>query len=166
MRDLIEKHHRHTKSLKYIDVLDDLVDNYNSTVHSSLDKPPDAMTESDVLKRNQEEASYNKHIYDKFHDIEKGAYVRVINKKGIYDKGASNKVSDKIYKIEDVNGNQFILSHNGKSSKRPRYLYELIKADKPTDTQADDTTSKEIKAEEKRIKINRKLKREGLDVSV
>ena len=84
-----------------------------------------------------------------------------LSKKKAFDKGNKNKISDKIYTIEIIEGNRFRLRNNkGKLSKKDRFVYELVK----TNANEIQPQKDELKTEDKKIRHQRRLKKEGLDL--
>ena len=166
MRELIEQHLKATKNNNFIDALSELSANYNTSSHRTLDgKTPNEYTEEDAKKRMQEEKTHNQDVYKTvYHDFKVGDTVRVVSKKKAFDKGNKYKISDKVYTIESIDGNRFKLRNSkGKISKKDRFVYELIKSN------ANDTNIQqagdELKTEDKKIKHQRRLKKEGLDLN-
>jgi hypothetical protein len=123
----------HRKNKKYTDVLQDLVDSYNKTLHTSIGMKPNQVSEKN------EKVVYNRLYKDEQDAIiqikfRKGDYVRRFKKKDIFSKGYSpNRENDlfiiskiipripPVYKISSINGtedsrsyynNELNLAHN------------------------------------------------------
>ena len=165
LRELIEQHFKATNSNNFIDALSELCANYNTSPHRTIGKSPEEYTEEDAENRINENKKHNDEIYKTvYHDFNVGDNVRVISKKKAFDKGNKYKISDKIYTIESIDGNRFRLKNNkGKISKKERFVYELAKSN--VNNNVDIKSKDEIKTEDKKIKHQRKLKREGLDLN-
>jgi len=98
------------ETTKFINHLQDLVDNYNDTPHSSLkNKTPDEVyndhsAQDELYEKGNEE---NKELDDKI-DLDIGDYVRKRVDKGKFDKEKANFSKD-IYVIDDKDGTKFKL---------------------------------------------------------
>ena len=84
----------------WIDVVDQIVKNYNATPHSSHGIPP-----QDVADENRDDV-YKK-LYPNKHlttvcKFSKGDKVRILKEKTEFEKGYTQKWSDEIYKIKNV----------------------------------------------------------------
>jgi hypothetical protein len=164
LRELIGAWLTSSNSNTFVDVLSDLTENYNTSEHRTMDKPPAQVTEADVLDRNKDESSHNKDINEKYHDFNNDDAVRVIKKKAIFSKGRTNKVSDKVYFVSRVLGNKIMLKNDvGVELKNPRFLFELVKVPN-VQYDTNNTHAKELKNEQKKIVHRRRIKKEGLDV--
>ena len=100
IKSRISRYMQRTKTKRWIDVLDQIVDNYNQTPHSSHNFKPD-----DVNENNRKEV-YKK-MYPKINFIrdcrlEKGDKVRILREKKQFEKGYTQNWSDKIYEIIDI----------------------------------------------------------------
>jgi len=161
IREMINKYLDVYKTNKYIDILPNLIANYNSSPHRSLPKPPAEMTDEDIKILNEEISEINNEVYEKINKIQPGQKVRLLVKKKTLDKGDKYSWTKQIFEIEKVEGNHFVV----KDKKRPYFFHEIQlvgSVDEKPATNADE----ELKKESRRNKINRKLKREGLDIQV
>ena len=107
----------------YIDDLDKLIKNYNTTEHSTTQEKP-----NDIWKGKEEN---NQEINKVKYDFEKGDKVRYLLKASTFTKKSSNvKYSKSIYTISRIEGNAYYLSNNinGNDLKKPYRGHELIKA--------------------------------------
>ena len=152
---------------KYIDAIPEMIDNYNNNIHRTMGKKPIDVTENDVIERNETEEEHNKTIYNMMNQFNVDDPVRIIKKKGLFDKGKNFVLSDKIYLISRVSGNRvYLKNEQGKENIIPRYFHEIQKADDVEFRKEKNIyNKKEIKSEDKKIKHMRKLKREGLDIT-
>ena len=76
----------------YFDVLDDIVDKYNSTVHKTIKMKPIDITDDS-------HAEYNEHFNKKDPKFKIGDNVRISNYKNIFTKGYTPNWSEEIFVI-------------------------------------------------------------------
>jgi hypothetical protein len=100
LRDMITKYLTHTNNVKWIDVLPDLVNNYNTSYHSSVGVPPVKVNEKKEREIIYDKLVVSSHVQE--HKYKQGDSVRIQSKKGLFDKGGNN-YSKEIYIIEKVN---------------------------------------------------------------
>ena len=132
LKEKIMKYLFHEKEKRYINIIQTLVSNYNSTVHSRTKFKP-----KKVNKSNQYEVFlnlYKERLENKKSLIKKGDRVRILKLKDKFEKGYSNKWSKEIFvvqtklstlpyprfEISDISGNKIIGSF---------YDFELQKID-------------------------------------
>ena len=77
----------------YFDVLDDIVNKYNSTVHRTVKMKPIDVTFNSY-------AEYNKDFNKKDPKFKVGDYVRISKYKNIFDKGYSPNWSEEIFVVQ------------------------------------------------------------------
>jgi hypothetical protein len=150
--------------------LQDIIDNYNNTPHSALphNKTPNQMTSEDIhylrfITRNN---NFSKMWND---ELDTGDFVRIMNKKTLFQKEGAG-YSSEIYRIvENVGFSYAIEDIETKRKQRRRYkTYELLKLkslpEKVNIPQTEKITKnkEEITEEERQRKINKFLRREGL----
>ena len=130
IRNLIDQYITTYKTNKYIDVLPKLVENYNNSIHSSINRSPNSITkkdEKDIYKKQLEK--YNEvvkkiHIDNSFFIDDK---VRIIKSRGPFKKGMKQRYSKTIYKIVEVIGNKFkIQSDSGKIKFVTPYMMQQV----------------------------------------
>ena len=84
---------------KWLDVLDDIISNYNQTPHRSIGMAP-----QDVTDENRDEVFKRLYPHSNLTVVCKlkvGDKVRKIIEKSLFDKGYSKKWTDEVYKISD-----------------------------------------------------------------
>lgn len=145
------------KTKNWIDDLDNVISAYNKTPHSSLNNiaPRDASEQDNqdiIFKINQEKNKKNTHESD----LSKNDLVR-IKITGLFKKGTDPTFSDEVYKVISAKGKTIELDDN-KKYKRENLL--LV----PKDTKKEFNNA--VKQVNKESRINRKLKREGLDTTL
>jgi hypothetical protein len=142
-------------TVRWIDGLDDIIDNYNDTFHRGIRIEPnkaDAFIEADIvaeakMKTNKikaNEIAYN--IGDK---------IRVLSTKDVFEK-ASTTYSPEVYTIEKVNKNSIRLS-NGTTVKKTAAIIT-------NEVQNETSNTKKVKAE-KEHKVDLKMNKEGIKKS-
>ena len=119
-----------TKKTRWIDVLDDVVDNYNKTYHTTIKMSPD-----EVTWENRKQVFKNS--FPKIKDritcrLKKGDRVRVQLNKDIFEKGFTQNWSDEIFEIVAAfqkNGLCWyrIKDEQGNIYPKFKYFYELNK---------------------------------------
>jgi len=160
IREMIHQYLDVYKTNKYIDVLPNLIVNHNTSKHRSLPKPPAEMDDEDVKDLNNQINQLNNEVYQKINKIQPGQKVRLLVKKKGFQKGG-NQWSKTLHTIEKLEGNHFII----KDKKRNYFFHEIQLVDNVDET-PETYANEELSKESRRNKINRKLKREGLDVEV
>jgi transposase InsO family protein len=150
LRNLILKY-KMASSKPYIHVLPQLIKNYNTSYHKTIqDKPINIW--NGRSKNNQS----IKRIY---YDFQIGDKVRRINDRNTFDKKSStNTYTKKIFTITRIEGRSYYLDDLQKSYRG----HELLKAVGDDLTNEFDTQIEQAKKQEK---SNRFLNREGLDSS-
>jgi len=77
IKEKIERYLEIHKTKRYIDALPGIVETYNSTVHSSLGKAPNKITEDDIKKNDEENSLENQKVYKQIDGIKPGQSVRI-----------------------------------------------------------------------------------------
>ena len=150
----------------WIDKIDDIVNSYNHTTHSTINEKPINANETKIYldkKANQIEVKKNINKIFKIGDT-----VRIVIDKKIFDKG-HHRYSNEIYKIIDVNNNRFKCENiNNKDIKDllPNQMKKiniknliLSKQTRNRNVNKKETENIEYKKDEK---FKRKLNKEGL----
>ena len=143
--------------------LDDLIENYNDTPHSSLkNKTPDDMFDNKKLLKEiyEEGEEHNAELSSKI-KLKIGNYVRKKVDKGKFEK-EKQKYSSEIYLIVEKVGRYYkIQDAEGIIQKRKYKYFELLKVD-PKTVEGKLDTSK-LKKSDDRAKAKLRLRREGLN---
>jgi hypothetical protein len=114
---------RYQNANKYIDVLEDIVHNYNHTFHQSIQDIP----ERKFLMSSNSGVVLTNH----FNDIQVGDYVRILKEKKQFQKGYADNFSRQIYHVIQGNGYTFSLQdENGHRLDWKYKYYELRKVTK------------------------------------
>ncbi|CAG5101509.1 Oidioi.mRNA.OKI2018_I69.YSR.g17159.t1.cds [Oikopleura dioica] len=118
------------KTIKWLDIIDDVAAGYNSTPHRSIGMAPERVTYEDTEK-----------IFKKLYPdidlvvepkLKKGNIVRILRKKSLFDKGYKQNWSTDVYKIKSHKQKAGVVwyklvSLGGKEVSGSHYLYELRK---------------------------------------
>jgi hypothetical protein len=161
MKTMIAKHMTATNSTKYYDILENLVEAYNESPHSSInDIPPTNAFTSDnyllIKNINREKMLHNINVSKKLYKkIDIGDSVRVRKKKTVFDKGYEVTYSTKIYQVVEIKNNKATLDDN-----KDYKLTDLLVVDALSDTPTD---NKERKQANQKATLKRRLNKEGLD---
>lgn len=144
----------------WVDHLDEIINNYNNTPHSSLNniEPNKATTtlknEQTILKINTDKSVFNRATSD----LEKGDRVRKITALNIFRKGTEPRYSNEVFIVESVRGKQITL--NDDSTMKRTTLLKV-----PNDTPLNNKGPNIINIVNTTKKIERILKQDGVDES-
>ena len=109
----------------YFNVLDDIVDKYNNTCHSSIRMKPKDVTDDSFVE-------YNEEFNNKDHKFKIGDYVRTSRYKNVFAKGYTPNWSEEIFvvkKIKNIVPWTYVISDlNGEEIVGSFYEKELQKA--------------------------------------
>ncbi|KAL4442006.1 hypothetical protein ABPG74_003757 [Tetrahymena malaccensis] len=167
LRDRISKFQSFHKQKNYVDELQNLVNQYNNTEHSSIKMTPKQAKDQSFSNNEarQQKLDVNQ-IIDQTFKI--GDFVRVLRNKKLFEKGQKNYTKN-VYKIIGKEDNNFILKKfkDGKLldkelKKTAQYLmkvnvFELIENMK----KKKEINKKEVKQQ---TNFEKKLKREGINL--
>jgi len=131
MKEKVFKYLTANNTNKYIDVLDDFVEKYNNTRHSSI-----KMTPVEASKKENEERVY-RNLYQEFErrpihaKFKTGDKVRILKKKGLFEKGFTPNWTEEVFtvsKIQRTNPVTYkITDYNGEEIQGTFYEQELQK---------------------------------------
>ena len=133
MKDKIWKYFTDSRTQRYLDVLPDLLEDYNNTVHSSTEFTP-----VEASKKKNELAVW-RNLYPDRHKISRltpkfsvGDEVRISKKKKVFEKGYTSRWTEEIFtikEIRDTNPITYILEDlQGEEIKGTFYEPELQKS--------------------------------------
>jgi hypothetical protein len=144
---------------KYVDALDDLLDGYNETPHSSLPKdvsPNEAHKDKVIQTEVQNENARVNVDVEADVKVKVGDNVRVAEVKGTFEK-EKGTFSKQIYTVDERIGNRYKIE-----GKRRLYKpYELLVVDK--DKVEGNVLDKNIARSKKKYGIKKALEKEGVD---
>ena len=95
LKNKIFKHMTAISKHVYFDVLDDIVDEYNNTVHKTIKMKPVDVTRDSYVK-------YNENSYKKDCKFKAGDHVRISKQKNIFTKGYNPNWSEEIFVISKI----------------------------------------------------------------
>jgi hypothetical protein len=142
-------------TVKWIDGIEDIIDNYNNTYHRGIRIAPndaDAFIEADIVaeaKQKTMKLKANEIVYNI------GDKIRVLSTKDVFEK-ASTTYSPEVFTIEKVNKNSVRLS-NGTTVKKTNAMIT-------NEVQNETSNTKKVKAE-KDHKVDLKMDKEGIKKS-
>lgn len=162
LRDKITKYQKTFKTLRWEDKLDDLVTNYNNSIHSSTGYKPNTVTQ-DIKEKIRSNEYVRLNEYKKFmNNFKIGDTVRLLKKKKLFQKG-NQTYSKKIYVISNINHLSLdLLNKNGDVIERIKpYNVQIVKKiEKAPEIPFIEKHSR--KENEKEQKLKNKQKREKL----
>ena len=124
-------------TVKWIDIIDKIVDNYNNTKHTGIYgfKPIEVNDYYENLIRQEKKEEGSKVQYQEF---KIGQFVRVLNENTIYDDKQKSKYSEKVYEITKVNNNSVIFKDDkgDKYRARKNEIKIVVKPDNPIELKA------------------------------
>lgn len=102
MKEKMFKYFSANSTRKYINVIDEMVNNYNSTRHSSIKMTPIAASD----KKNESAVwmtlNGSKPVYDINFKFIVGDKVRITKKKGLFEKGYTPKWTEEVFTVSQV----------------------------------------------------------------
>ena len=126
LRMLISRYMEYNNTKKYLNVLDDIVKNYNTSPHRSLENK----TPEEILKGEKERPPQIKPDDKTQHqpkNEEIGRYVRYLLQKSQFQKGTVPRWSKSIYQIKTIEGGGYILENPNTKEElsTKKYIWEL-----------------------------------------
>ena len=132
IKQLIWKYFTATKRQRWIDIIDQIVENYNNTFHKTI-----KMTPNQVTWDNREQVF--KTMFPKINDritcrLGRGDKVRVALRKDLFEKGYTQNWSDQIFTIKRVFQKNHVCWYRleddqGNIYPKGKYFYELNKVE-------------------------------------
>ena len=161
IRNKIEKYMTAYKTNKYIDVLPDLVYNYNHSIHSRTGYAPEKVGVKEEKNIYIDEKQRNRQVDINKIDFIVGDRVRLLKSKDIFDKKGGEKYYRGLYEIIKVNAMSYKLKNEKGDviAKRAKH-YELVKANNVEILNIEKPVNPEIL--KKQVKVQRELKKEGI----
>ena len=155
IKSKILKYQLSSGKINFIDDLQDLVNNYNNSSHSSLhEKSPDDLYNNKKLQldKKNEDLIYNFVIKENI-KIDIGTYVRCIKKTTLFDKEGQT-FSKKIYKVVEQKGNKYIIEDDEGNIKKKLYKFNELQSVNKNDIIKLDNKKIEKKMKQLKIKQN------------
>jgi hypothetical protein len=149
----IKKYMQYNQTLTYFNVLNDIVENYNNTIHSSIHQTPSNVfhnRQRPIINLNNS-LKVERNYQFNHKKLNVGDSVRFLRVRKTFDKKSFEPVySTNLYKIVGLRGNQYLLDN-----KRYYYGEQLIKG-----TQLNESFEKLLLKNKKQNKEERELKQE------
>lgn len=157
---MIQKWRVATGKYEWYKVLNDLVDNYNETYHTTIKATPKDVKEG--KDRNNQKVHVQKIDLD---ELQVGDRVRAMNKQVTFDKGDKPKFSKTIYHISRIVGHKFYLTNpDGVELKEYYKPYQLQKVNKVSIYQEkEEEQEKEHEQIQRTRREDRMLNKEGIE---
>ena len=118
-------------TVKWIDIIDKIVNNYNNTVNRGIGyKPVDV---NDFIENKIRQDKKEEGLKVEYQEFKIGQFVRVLNEIGTYDDKQKSKYSEKIYEITKVRNNSVIFKDDkgNKYQARKNEIKIVVKPDNP-----------------------------------
>lgn len=158
IRDVLVKYFYSRDTKNYIDILPDLLSNYNSTIHRTTKQPPEKIWNKEA--RNEQKVNVPTKT------IKIGDTVRILKRYSGFTKMSDvKKFTKNEYKVVAIEGNTYVVK-NAKGITQRRKQFELQKIDP---SEVDDGgfkkqgQGKEFKDERKKEKAKRQLAKEDIE---
>jgi hypothetical protein len=118
-------------TVKWIDIIDKIVNNYNNTVNRGIGyKPVDV---NDFIENKIRQDKKEEGLKVEYQEFKIGQFFRVLNEIGTYDDKQKSKYSEKIYEITKVRNNSVIFKDDkgNKYQARKNEIKIVVKPDNP-----------------------------------
>ena len=132
-------------TVKWIDIIDKIVNNYNNTVNRGIGyKPIDV---NDFIENKIRQDKKEEGLKVEYQEFKIGQFVRVLNEIGTYDDKQKSKYSEKIYEITKVRNNSVIFKDDkgNKYQARKNEIKIVVKPDNPIELKAKKQASVDTK---------------------
>ena len=162
IRNLLKRYLTQNDTTKYIDVLDDLVENYNDTEHSHTRSKPKV-----AIKTGQ---SFPKPMKKDIPILRVGDKVRILQKRQrAFDKGDKPYYSKQLYEIVRKDGNKYVVRNidTGEVYDKKYYIHQLLHVKgviKDKSKENNDNVGYDKGIEHKTIQKKNKRSLKGIDI--
>jgi hypothetical protein len=165
LKNYLRKYFTAYNTYNWIDVIDDIVENYNNSYHSTLKTSPNKITKDQMDRIYTDNIIYNAKVKSRL-DINVGDMVRTLNSKTIFDK-EGEKYSKVVYEVVSIIGNKYQIKNvKTDSNLQKRYgIHELSKVNPNFESFENQNQTKDKEEVVKEHKTQRKVNKEGLDTS-
>jgi hypothetical protein len=163
IKNYLRKYFTAYNTYKWINVIDDIVENYNNSYHSGIKTSPNQITNEQIERIYTDNIQYNSYLKDRL-NIKIGDLVRTLNSKHIFEK-EGEKYSTVVYEVVGIIGNKYEIK-NIKTNNilQKKYgIYELSKISETIEKFDNKKNNKNKQQILKDYKTNLKLQKEGLD---
>lgn len=164
LRDKINKYMKTFKTLRWCNVLDSLVKNYNNTINSSTGYKPNNVTIQMSYKIRNIERKRSQLAYDLINSFKVGDKVRLLKKKEMFQKGLPTYTKG-IYTVEKIDKLALIVKNtNGVVIDRRIKPYQVLRVHSVEKAPEIDAPVQSRSENKREITLDRNLKREFDDV--
>lgn len=102
MKTKLWRYFTHSNSHRYVDILQDIIKGYNSTVHSSIGTAPDSVNEHNFLSAWKKLYQHQIPLAGPKPKLQVGDKVRISKTKKTFSKGYENNYSKEIFVVKNV----------------------------------------------------------------
>lgn len=176
IKDLLNKYIYSHGTVKYIDVIPSLLENYNNRKHRSLEKMSpnevfqnrniqNSIIDQNVKWNNTIQKDVFKLFSPKDDDENKGMMVRISDDRNLFEK-EKPRFSKQAYNITDIQGNRYFVEGMNRPYKRHElqpYNNETEYYNRPDDDPIPNEPP--IPVLKKMVKIEKKIKQAGMDLN-
>ena len=164
LRDILKRYSIAYDTNNWIDVIEKIIENYNTRVHSTLKTSPleTLMSEkSDVLyKRLDDKRRIAENQYYNRENIGVGSKVRLKLRKGIFEKGSERRTRT-VHTVERVDGIYYYVNDRENPYKKEE-LQVINDVNKRKESNQNEAAS-EREADRVRNRVNRRINKEGVE---
>ena len=167
LKELFDKYFTAMNTVKWYDMLDDFVENYNNRYHTAIKMSPNEVGEREEKRIIWNDMKRLREVQRKKTPFMKGNYVRIQNKRGVFQKG-ENLFSDEIYQITKVNkiGTYQVSDLEGKQLNQTFKDYQLqFIGRKLSEIETLTASRSNVRKAQKEKQAKSRFDREGLDQS-
>ena len=164
IKNYLRKYFTAYNTYNWIDIIDDIIENYNNSYHSTLKTSPNQITKDQIERNYTDNIIHNAQMKSKL-NINVGDMVRTLNSKTIFDK-EGEKYSKVVYEVVSIIGNKYQIKNNKTDSiLQKRYgIHELSKVNSHFDS-FENENNKEKEEVVKEHKTQQKVNKEGLSTA-
>lgn len=156
LRDLIFEYLNNNDTKQYIDELDDIVDKYNNTYHSSIKETPYNIYIKGELPKNKI------YLKDEEPEFDIGDYVRKVNVKKMFEKSYTARWSEELYKVVNIDDFQLPIMYEIEDMKGLKVKGKFYKNQLSKSEFREKVDSSKVKDMVKESTVRKKILKEGL----
>ena len=161
LKDKLTKYFNAEDSVRWVDVIDDIINNYNNTINRGIGFKPievNSFIENYLIEQAKEKTGQI--IKDDYSDIKEGLYCRILNKNKLFSDKMTSKYNDQVFKIMKIKNNSVIVENINDDSIE----YEVKKSNIKIIPKPERVKElKEQKIASKENKVVRKLKKDDMN---
>lgn len=164
LRELFMKYMNQNDKTRWVDVHEDILQNYNNSIHSSTKMKPKDVTPEQQKKLNEDKIILAQNIVKDIPKLVVGDKVRKVIKKKLFEKDIE-KYSKQIYEVVEVQGLSHKIKNKSGTILKPFYhINTLMKVDENNLLKIGKNIQEEnsVKSIREKNKVRRKLVKEKL----